>query len=349
MTEEVARVFGVPFQVIPFKANAATAPPEPGPRHHVCAMPGRAALEILFPRVEGYRQAIRNRITVNWDAVPPLFLDPLKIPPEVEMKASLPGNSGRPSLSGPGRLERVDLNPYRQGRREQALVFEMAGALTKSYVTNGQSEAPAHVLFPQIARIVQRYFDTKVIPVKPAEKVDAFLSPYYGWAVERLTAAIRPDASAGETPEVPIYETSRGPGSTAEVDYWTSKDVREVVTSHLNYVVADTKVWEQSAAYVLDTHPRVAAFVKNAGLGFAIPYLHNGQPRDYVPDFTVRLEGEPRVHLIVETKGYDELAGVKAAAAERWVAAVNADGQYGEWRYAMARKVSEVRDVLDKA
>jgi hypothetical protein len=63
----------------------------------------------------------------------------------------------------------------------------------------------------------------------------------------------------------------------------------------------------------------------------------------------LQYEGEPRVHLIVETKGYDELAGVKAAAAERWVAAVNADGQYGEWRYAMARKVSEVRDVLDKA
>ena len=123
---------GVPFQVVPFKANPTAAPTPPAARHHVCAVPGRAALEIRYPRVEGYRQAIRNRVTVNWDAVPPLFLDPLKIPPEVEMKASLPSNSGRPSLSGPGRLERVDLNPYRKGRREQALVFEMAGALTRS-------------------------------------------------------------------------------------------------------------------------------------------------------------------------------------------------------------------------
>ena len=46
--------------------------------------------------------------------------------------------------------------------------------------------------------------------------------------------------------------------------------------------------------------------------------------------------------MILETKGFDELAEVKAAGAERWVAAVNADGQHGRWRFAMARRVAEV-------
>jgi len=146
---------------------------------------------------------------------------------------------------------------------------------------------------------------------------------------------------------VPRYETSRGPGTTADVDYWTSKDVREVVKSHLNYVVADTRKWEQEAAYHIDTHPLVDAFVKNAGLGFAIPYLHNGQPHDYVPDFIIRLETTPVVHLILETKGFDDLAEVKAAAAERWVAAVNADGTFGIWQYAQARKIAQIREILD--
>lgn len=346
MTEEVAKVFGVPFEIVPFKSNPAAAPKPPQKRHRVQALPGRARLEIRFPRVERYRQAIRNRVTIDWDSVAPLFLDPMKIPPEVEVKASLPGNSGRPSLTGPGRLERVDLNPFRRGRREQTLVFEMASDLTKSYVNGGSCEAPAHVLFPQIAGIVARYLKEKVVPVRPAERVDLFLSPYYGWAIERLTSSIRPDTAGGEAPEVPIYETSRGPGSTADVDYWTSKDVREVTRSHLNYVVADTKRWEQSAAYILDTHPRVQAFVKNEGLGFAIPYLHNGQPHDFIPDFIVRLDGEGPVHLILETKGFDPLADVKAAAAERWIAAVNADGQHGSWRFAMARSVEAVRTIL---
>jgi type III restriction enzyme len=57
----------------------------------------------------------------------------------------------------------------------------------------------------------------------------------------------------------------------SSVDFWTSREVREVVHSHLNYMVADTRQWEQSAPYVIDTHELVEAFVKNAGLGFAIP------------------------------------------------------------------------------
>ena len=347
MTEEVAKVFGVPFQVIPFKANPAAAPKPTQKRHHVHALPGRAHFEITFPRVEGYRQAIRNRVTVDWASVPSLFLDPFKIPPEVEVKASLQTNTGRPSLTGPGAIQRVDLNPFRSGRRIQELVFEMAGDLTREYVKNGSCEAPAHVLFPQLVRIVQKYIEENVTPIKPAERLDLFLSPYYGWAIERLVESIRPDTLQGEAPEVPRYETSRGPGSTADVDYWTSKDVREVVKSHVNYVVADTSKWEQQAAYIIDTHPSVEAFVKNAGMGFAIPYIHNGQAHDYVPDFIVRLKADPHTHLIVETKGFDDLAEVKTAAAQRWVAAVNADGRMGSWHYSIARKVDEVRRTLD--
>jgi len=49
--------------------------------------------------------------------------------------------------------------------------------------------------------------------------------------------------------------------------------VREIEHSHLNYVVLDTKQWEQTAAFYLDQHPNVMALTKNAGLGFAIPYM----------------------------------------------------------------------------
>lgn len=39
---------------------------------------------------------------------------------------------------------------------------------------------------------------------------------------EKVEHAIRPDVGQDEAPEVPRYETSRGPGSTTEVNYWTS-------------------------------------------------------------------------------------------------------------------------------
>lgn len=188
--------------------------------------------------------------------------------------------------------------------------------------------------------------DEKVQAPPPTSKKDVILSPYYGWAIERLLPNIHGDTRAGEAPEVPRYESRRGPGSTADVDFWTSRDVREVVKSHLNYVVADTKQWEQSAAYHLDRHPAVEAFAKNAGLGFAIPYLHNGQMHDYVPDFIIRLKAESPCHVILETKGYDPLEEVKRAAAERWVAAVNADGTYGWWAYSCVKRVSDIARIL---
>ena len=136
-----------------YNVNAA----DPAKRAHVHALPEKAALEIQFPRVVGYRQAIRNRVTVDWDNIAQVILDPLKIPPEVEVKAALPNNTGKPSLHGPGKLESIDLQAYRQGRREQELAFELARDLTRDYLGQAGAHLPAHVLFPQVAAIVRRY------------------------------------------------------------------------------------------------------------------------------------------------------------------------------------------------
>jgi hypothetical protein len=52
-------------------------------------------------------------------------------------------------------------------------------------------------------------------------------------------------------------------------------------------------------------------------------------------------QGQP-----IYPNGFEELARklehVKAAAARRWVAAVNADGRYGEWRYSIVHDIGSV-------
>jgi len=40
---------------------------------------------------------------------------------------------------------------------------------------------------------------------------------------------------------------------------------------------------------------------------------------------------------------------VKRAAAERWVAAVNAEGSYGRWAYRIAKKTTEVSGIITAA
>jgi type III restriction enzyme len=138
----------------------------------------------------------------------------------------------------------------------------------------------------------------------------------------------------------------RPEGSSADVSYWTSKEVRDTLKSHVNYVVIDSQL-EARAAQKLDGTKYVSAWVKNAGLGLGIPYVHNGEKHDYIPDFIVRLaDDSAERYLLLETKGHDEMVEVKKAAAERWCAAVTADGKYGAWTYRLAYKESDVGEIL---
>ncbi len=349
-SEEIAQVLGVPFEVIPFKSTGKGSTTTK-PRQRIHAVPAKAEYEITFPRVDRYTQRVTGRVAVRWDEVPPLEINPAKIPPEVEMAANLPNNQGRPSILTPGRVKEANLEPFRRGRRVQELVFAMAQDLTRDMVQNGDVAVPAGVLFPQLAAIVRRFVDDRVFVVPPSDRLDLFLSPYYGWAIERLRQAIRPDGEAGEGPELPVYERGvRRTGSTGQIDAWTSKPVIEVAKSHVNLMVAHTGSWEQQVAQRLDRHPAVRAFVKNEFLELAIPYVDNGQGHEYYPDFLVRLAGEPSVTLIMEVKGRpDPLEQVKAAAARRWVAAVNAEGSFGQWDYTIVRDPKATGQALEAA
>ena len=348
--EEVAQVFGVPFELIPFKGTGGPQPPKPK-RFHVVALDTRSEFEIRFPRVEGYTQAVRDRVVVrDWDAVPTLKIVEGDYPTFVETRPYVVDASGRTGGQGPGATRELSLEPYSQGMRVQRGVFGMAAALTKSYLTQSQGTVPAHVLFPQLLPIVERFVRHHVVFPPTATLKQLFTNPFYGWAIERLVQHIVPDEAAGEAPELPRFELQRPEGSTADVDYWTSKEVRETRKSHVNYLVADTTKWEQQAGFYIENNKSVIAYVKNAGLGFTIPYLHDGQTHDYVPDFILRLasDGAPR-HLILETKGYDPLDEVKEGAARRWCAAVNADGRYGRWQFAMARRMEDVPFLICEA
>ncbi|ORX13077.1 BPTD_3080 family restriction endonuclease [Mycobacterium xenopi] len=342
-SEEVAQILGVPFEVVPFKQRKGPRP-RPAQRNHVHALPTRPHLEIRFPRIEGYQQQIRNRIDVAWPSIASVPVDPMKIPDEVKLKSTLL-NRGRPSLLEPGGIAMLDLQKWRSEATRQQREFQMAAALTRHYAEQDKCDAPPQVLFPQMLDIVRRFVRDRVVVDDEAKRIDVFLSPYWGYAIERLTEAIHPAHPDGEDAEIPRYEQHRGVGSTADVDFWTAKKVKEIQHSHLNYVVQDSK-WESSAAYHLDNSPHVVSFVKNQGLGFAIPYLHAGGDHEYFPDFLVKLTNG--LMLILETKGHDVLEEIKTQAAQRWVRAVNTEGSHGEWRYAVAHNMNEIPALIER-
>ena len=337
-------VRGDPVQGEPAGAAAAA-----GKRHHVHAhRRRRRRSRSSFPRVEGYTQAIRNRVTVDWPSRAGADRwTRASIPPEVEVKGLSVNNKGRLSLTGPGRVDDVTLTEFRAsaGCRNWPSTWPgpdprlcAAAAMRRAGPRPVPAAGADHPPVPRRARSrCSRRPTSRTCSCRPTTAGSSSVCWRRSGRTRRRARRRKCRAT----------RASRGPGSTAEVDFWTSKDVREVTARHLNYVVADTRKWEQSAAYYIDTHPAVAAFVKNAGPGLRHPYLHNGQDHDYYPDFLIRLKSDPPMHLILETKGYDPLEDVKRAAAERWVAAVNADGSYGRWRYALVKKVPDVIKAID--
>ena len=84
------------------------------------------------------------------------------------------------------------------------------------------------------------------------------------------------------------------------------------------------------------------SYVKNHNLGFTIPYInHNGESRQYVPDFIVRiLIGESGstddiVNLILEVSGMPREDKVQKVNTIRnmWLPAVNGCSEFGKWDF----------------
>ncbi len=347
--EEVAKVYGVPFELIPLKATPGKATPPPKVHHVHALSPERDHLEVRFPRVEGYVHRVGVRLDVDWSRVSTLALDPLEIPDEVKVKGLSAEQGGRLSLLGPGATDEVTLDQWRRTKRLQELEFDLALALARRASAAGVEGIPVHALFPQTLAIVNRFVRDHVRPAGRRDRKDVFLEPYFSWALDMLAAALV--SADDDEPELPRYEANRPAGSTRDVDFWTSKPVWEAQRSHLNYVVADTDQWEQSAAFYLDTDQHVSALVKNFNLGFAIPYAFRDSTREYVPDFLVRLHDEDRElgTLILELKGHDPAAMAKVSGAERWVAAVNAEGSYGRWVYRIVFAPGDIPRAIRSA
>jgi type III restriction enzyme len=214
-TEEIAQVFGVPFEVIPFKASKAGASAPRVKRYHVHALPNRAQYEIRFPRVEGYTQAIRNKITVDWSSVPSPQLQPDRIPPEVEMKGLNVNNMGRLSLSGPGRASDVSLKEFREKRRLQELIFDLAKSFTKDCLAQPQSTVPSHVLFPQLVKIVTRYLNEKVS----------------GCSILKPAKTLRTNTSKGHWPRNLFIQKARTPERNSKLGLRASFPMRSTTVT----------------------------------------------------------------------------------------------------------------------
>jgi type III restriction enzyme len=345
--EETAKVFGVPFELIPFKVSpAGPTPPTPEP-NHIYSVPEKAKFEITFPVVTGYHESGQFDVFVDWDQVAKVTIDPMRIPQTVEL-SPLTTPEGALSAYGPGEKLVLSLKEWRGMFRDQQVAFKLAREICIRWQSdNGAAAVPVQVLFPKIAFAAKRFLAEKLDRKGGSQPCDVLLvGEYMQAAIGSLLEAIKKGTSSASTEVAVIPQGAAGRGSTIYADFYTTRPIYPVTNCHLNAMVADTKKWEQSAAFLLDSHPGVKRWVKNERLGFFIPYRNKGLPARYVPDFIMETDSDLRV--IVEIKGQlSDYADVKAKAAERWVNAVNRLGQHGTWHYLLVTDPGALGQALN--
>ena len=323
---EYADVLGIPFD---FTAKPVIATPKP-PRErlHIKAMrPERDLLEIRFPRVQGYRTELPTEGIVaefNEDSV--LTLTPDLTGPSITQNAGIIG-------------EAVNLNlEHSKDTRQATIVMHLTKHLMMHHWRD-PGEAPKLHLFGQLKQITKQWLET-CLECKggtwPAQLLYQVLADM---ACQRITQAIV-RSQLGVSPVKAMLDPYNPLGSTRHVNFFTAKSdywVASPTHCHLNFLMLDSG-WEAELCRVVESHPKVKAYVKNHNVGFEVPYRYGGETRRYLPDFIVLVDdgqgGE--LNLVVEIKGYrrEDAKEKKATMETFWIPGVNNLRQYGRWAFA---------------
>jgi len=339
---EYADVFGIPFN---FTAKPVISPPQP-PRDTVqvkAMRPERDALEIRFPRVEGYRVELpEERLSASFNDESILTLSPALVGPSITRNSGIIGEGVDMSLKHLGDM------------RHSSLVFHLTERLlTTKWRDPG--EAPKLHLFGQLKRIVNQWFngdDQRQYLVCKGDTYPALLmyQELADMACNKITAAITRQF-LGQRPIKALLDAYNPTGSTAHVRFNTSKTERwETSSKHcqLNWVILDSD-WEAEFCRVAEAHPKVLAYVKNHNLGLEVPYRFGSVMRQYLPDFIVHVDdghgpADP-LHLAVEIKGYrgEDAIEKKSTMDSYWVPGVNHLGSYGRWAFAEFTEVFQIQ------
>ena len=334
---EYADIFGIPFD---FTAKPVIAPPQP-PREtvQVKAIPERAALEIKFPRVEGYRVELpEERLTANFNDESILVLSPDIVGPSITRNSGIIGEGVDMSLKHLG-----DMRP-------SSLVFNVTKRLLDTTLRE-PGEEPKLYLFGQLKRITKQWLDTCLVCKGETYPALLMYQELADMACNRITAAITRQF-LGERPMKALLDPYNPTGSTRHVRFNTSRADRWDTSgpppkNHVNWVVLDSD-WEGELCRVVESHPKVIAYTKNHSLGLEVPYRYGSEMRKYRPDFIVLVDdghgSDDPLHLIVEIKGYrrEDAKEKKSTMDTYWVPGVNHLGTYGRWAFSEFTEVYQI-------
>ena len=343
-TPEYVNIFGIPFTFLPHESSEDTPPPPPVPKTRIFVDDSKVEYAISWPNVARIDHTFTPKLSLDISKVNPIELRPEDTPLRADLAPLIEGR--------PYGTKLVEINLAAEGvekllsvLRKQRLIFEIARDVFDQVRPNWPGNR--EYLLIQIVRIVEDFIDSDKIQVYSLAFQDdlkrrLLILLNMNKIVQHIFAAIRFENTQQV---IPIFNKEAALRSTSDMNTWyTSRPCEVAQHSQISHVVFDSG-WEASEALELDRNPDVLAWAKNDHLGFAINYVYKGVIHKYLPDFLVRLSNLKM--MILEVKGPDDQQNrTKREFMDEWVRAVNSDGRFGKWSWAVSFSPSDVAAII---
>lgn len=338
---EFVNIFGVPLSIFQETEDGGETPPPPKPSTQIESLSDRNEFELTWPNVLRVDVVTRLELTVDWEKMPGLKINPA----EIHVSADL-----APALGGAADLAKavsIDLEKLPEEFRLQRLLFlaaRKALANMERGFTGGRE-----LLIQQLVRLAEQFFNSPKLEIHSLWHHDPLRKRILiALSIDQIVAHLVTSIYQESTEHLePVFDPEFPIGSTRLMRTWYStKPCLVTNKSQISHAVADS-TWEHYTVNVLEKRPEVIAYAKNDHLNFTIYYLWRGSKRKFVADFLIRLANGKT--LVLEIKGEDsDQNKAKRAALDLWVKAVNERGGFGVWCWDVAFEPSHVDDIVSR-
>ena len=337
---EYVNIFGVPFTFLPHESHDGPPPPPTLPKTRIEPVQVKQQHEIRWPNLTRVEHAYRLKLALDMNQVKTLKLDAYDTATLAELA---PIVDGKPDIT---KISLIDLENLGKKYRWQKVIFTAAIDVYDQMKPNwpGNKE----VLLAQLIKIIEDFVSSGRIQIFPPllnqddvrQRILIMLN--MNKVVQHIWEAIRFENTEAI---IPVFNTDNPIRSSGDMRTWyTGKPCEYTNRSHINFCVFDSR-WEATEAFELDRNSIVESWVKNDHLGFEILYIYQGVVHKYRPDFIIRLINGS--YLALEVKGQDtQQDRTKREFLDEWVRAVNGQGGFGYWQWAVSTHPSDVSGIL---
>jgi type III restriction enzyme len=338
---EYVNIFGVPFTFLPHESVNGPGPSPPSPKTKIEPDPKKEQYEISWPNVLRIDHIYRTKLSLDLNKVNPLEIKIRDTLTKAELAKILEGKPDTTDIS------QIDLTSLGLRLRMQKIIFIAASEIFDQMRPSWKGSK--EYLLAQLIKLVEDFIASNKLRITPSllDQDEGMRRIYITLNMNKIVQHVR-NAISDENAEslVPVFDSDRPIRSTKDMRTWyTGKPCEYTRKSHINFCVYDS-TWEMAESFALDGNPHVEAWVKNDHLGFEIAYFYQGVIKKYWPDFIIRFGNG--INLILEVKGRDTLQDkTKRSYLDEWVRAINEQGGFGTWRWAVSKDPADVAGILE--